>query len=80
MICKLTALTYDCSSINTASKIKPGKDYPFSDAIPVDPGSQLTMAEKEAFIHINQKYDSVFDPCFKGYNDCSGPIRANISR
>ena len=42
--------SYDYSSINTASKIKPRKDYPFSDAIPVDPGNQLTISEKEAFI------------------------------
>ena len=54
-------------------------NLPFSDAIPVDPDNQLTISQKKAFISLNRKYDSVFDPCFKGYNDYSGAIRAKLS-
>ena len=52
---------------------------PYSDSIPIDPGKQLTVVQREAFLKINKKYDSVFNPNFTGYNDYSGPIRAKIT-
>ena len=70
-----------CNSLTVkkSSKPNPSKKFPFSDAIPVDPSNQLTDFQKRAFIDVNRKFDSVFDPNFTGYNDHSGPIRAKIS-
>ena len=62
-----------------APVIKPKPEFPFSDSIPVDPRSQLTTSQKQAFIAVNKKFDSVFNPNFTGYNDYSGAIRAKIT-
>ena len=77
----------DCTQVNSVSDVaktaRSGSSsvvgLPFSDLIPVDPENQLTSSQRDAFISVNKKYDSVFDPSFKGYNDHSGAIRAKLS-
>ena len=47
--------------------------------VTLDPDKQLLCREKLAFIAINEKYDSVFNPMIGKYNDASGKIKASIN-
>ena len=74
----LTINLNKCDNVHTNSKnLKPA--IPFSDAVVIDPGDQLTSLEKAKFQAINKKFDSVFNPSYSGYNDKSGVIRAHIT-
>ena len=50
----------------------------FCDSVLVDPDDQLSSIQKSAFITLNKKFSSVFNPSIGCYNDASGPIRAHI--
>ena len=49
------------------------------EKVSVDPDGQLTTQQQKEFKALNQKFSTVFEPSFTGYNDASGPIRAHIS-
>ena len=49
-----------------------------SARISVDPDGQLSVADRQSFIQINQQFDSVFAPTIGLYNDNSGPLRAHV--
>lgn len=52
---------------------------PYSSNITIDPDAQLTGEQRESFVNIHLKYDSVFDPAVGQYNDNSGRLRASVN-
>ena len=76
----------DCSSLEAESLvIKSDPDSHtahkslFCEKVSVDPDGQLTVDQREAFQRINQRYNSVFNPTYTGYNDASGAVRAHVN-
>ena len=47
-----------------------------SDRVRVDPDTLLSEEIRMKFKDMLRKYDSVFNPCFSGYNGASGPLDA----
>ena len=56
-----------------------GTDLSFCQAVSIDPDGQLTADQKADFIEVNERYSSVFNPNFTGYNDASGAVRAHVT-
>jgi len=48
-------------------------------SISLDPDKQLTTIEKQCFIDVHMRYESVFNPSIGKYNDKSGKVRASIN-
>ena len=54
-------------------------DNSFCQAVSIDPDGQLTADQKADFLEVNERYSSVFNPNFTGYNDASGAVRAHVT-
>ena len=54
-------------------------DLSFCQAVSIDPDGQLTVDQKADFLEVNERYSSVFNPNFTGYNDASGAVRAHVT-
>ncbi len=65
------------SSTPTNQVVKPSR--PFSSLINVDPGSQLSAADRDLFIELHLKYDELFEPVIGLYNDYDGKVRARVN-
>ena len=51
----------------------------FCQDVSIDPDNQLDANMKASFADVNERYASVFNPNFSGYNDASGPVRAHVT-
>ena len=67
-----------CAS-SSKSAIATPTSSDFSDAVKLDPDNILPDKTRSQFKSLLQKYDSVFDPAFNGYNGMVGSFKANVN-
>ena len=80
VICSSSLPSASISSV-TSNDVKKNLTIspPYSDVISIDPENQLSRQQQDDFKNVCRKYDSVFNPNYKEYNDKSGVIRAHIT-
>ena len=65
--------------INIQSKFNQNNSSNHSTLVTVNPDGLISDTDAERFKHLNNQYDSVFDPDFRAYNDYSGTVRAKVN-
>ena len=73
--------TYPAESDNLPSQTRTTSSPTslYSHSVQVDPDNMLTPACRNQFNSLLSKFDSVFDPNFKGYNGAIGPFHAVVN-
>jgi hypothetical protein len=74
----------DCEDQNTEHAVMKSlphgrKSSLHSNAINIDPSNQLASGERQAFRHLTERFDQVFNCEIGKYNDASGSVRASIN-
>ena len=69
----------DVYSYTSVSRPAVASKSTYSQNVTVDPDNQLNEKERSDFHKVNERYDSVFNPDYGGYNDASGPVRAHVT-